>query len=217
MALTVADIETGVQALGYEADTAAQQLAMINQVQRRFFGAHRWDVARVTATIPVVAGTDTYTLPTGVVHVSSVRLRNGSAYAPLEHAPREELLENQASGGATPARGTAYQWTRGDADAIILYPVPAGAGTLTVHYFKTCPLLTTGTDVPMLPEAYCDILIFGVAELLAKRERQMDAASAFRDDRMEVERQARAQLGLDQQQTPDRVTQSGFYGIGGGY
>lgn len=217
MAITVADLETGIQARGYEADTASQQLAMLNQVQRRFFGSNRWESARVTTTIAVVAGTSAYTLPAAVVHVTSARLRNGTAYAPFDWAPREEVLENLASGGATPPRGTGYQWTLTDPSTIAIFPTPAGAGVLTISYFRAPPLLTGNTDVPMLPEAYCDILIVGVCELLAQRERQWEAAAAFKSERKEMEHAARAQLGLTQQQTPVTVVQSGFYGPRGTY
>lgn len=217
MALTVADIETGIQARGYEADTAAQQLALINQVQRRFFGANRWEIARVTATASVTAGTASFALPADVLHVESVRLRVGVTNAPIEWAPRQEVLDLLAQGGSTPPRATPYLWTLGDPGTIKLYPTPSAAGTATVTYFKTCPILTTGTDVPMMPEPYVDILIVGVCELMAQRERQWDAARAFKAERQEIERQARAQLGIVQQQGASVVTQSGFYGPVGIY
>lgn len=215
MALTVDDIRAGIRARGFEADTDAQQLAFINQVQRRWFASNRWEIARVTATVAVTAGTSSYTLPAAAVHVSSIRLSNGNTYIPLEAAAREQVLE--AAAANTTIRSNPYWWTLSDPGTVKLFPTPSTAGTLTVVYFRTCPILTAGSDVPLMPEAYVDILIAGSCELMAQRERQWDAARMFKDERKETERLARAQLGIVQQQTSDEVEQSGFYGAIGSY
>lgn len=219
MALTVLDIKAGVRARGYETDTATEQLALINQVQRRWFGAHRWDAALVTATVAAVAGTASYALPTGVVHISSVRLApagGGNVVVPLRWEYPEQLRADLESVGPN-TRGTPEFWAKTGPAAISLYPVPAQGGTLTVVYYQTCPILTADADVPLMPEAYIDIIICGVAEILAKRERQWEAAASFRDERKEIERDARAQLGISQMQTSNEVEQSGFYGVRGSY
>lgn len=219
MALTVLDIKAGVRARGYETDTATEQLALLNQVQRRWFGAHRWDAALVTATVPAVAGTSAYALPTGVVHISSVRLAPAGGepvVVPLRWEHTEQLRADLEAVGPN-TRSTPEYWSKTGPATISLYPVPAQTGTLTVVYYQTCPILTGDSDVPLMPEAYVDILICGVAEILAKRERQWEAATAFRTERMEIEREARAQLGISQMQTSGEVAQSGFYGARGTY
>lgn len=214
MVITVDDMRAGIRARGYEMDTDAQQLILLNQAQRRWFGQHRWDVARTFVSQAVAAGVGDYDFPVDSTHIDSVMVTPaaGQPTEELEWVPPGELLRARASQSVN-STGALRAWSRIGPSTLALYPTPSRAATLTVRYFRAPPLLVNGSDVPLIPETYSDILVVSVCETMAQRERQYEAARMFRDERLELERQARAQLGVVQQQTSVEVAKSGFYSI----
>ncbi len=206
----VDSIRADIRARGFEADTDAQQLALLNQVQRRIVGSHRWPWTRVSANQSIVSGTSDYTYPTAAAHILSVRAVVGGAPIELLPVDDDELLMRRAQdNGRT---GTPAAWARTSGTVIAIWPTPQAAGTLTVRYHQKAPLLTLGSDVPIIPPDYRDVLVTGSCEIMAQRERQFDAASAFRAEREERTREMMAQTGLEHTQGPVVVRQSGFYG-----
>jgi hypothetical protein len=208
--MDVSEIRTGIRARGFEADTATQQLAFINQVQRRVAGEHRWPWTIVSTAQATTSGAGDYTYPTGAVHIISLRLVSLGSPTELEWSEPELLLAARAQdNGAT---GLAQRWAQTGPTTLSLWPTPNAAGTLTVRYHRVPPDLTADADIPILPIAYHDILIAGACELMALRERQFDAVAAFRSEREGRVAEMKRQIGVRQAQTARQVSSSGYYG-----
>lgn len=220
MAIDVDAIRTRVRALGYELDTDPQQLQFMNMAQADVLGDHRWRFMMTSATVAAVAGTSVYTLPVSPVlqHVESIRFALPAAqvnpYPELQWRDAENFLATQALGDWA-WLGVPDSPVFWNADvtpgSFSVFPTPRLAGTFTVRYFAVATQLTAGTDVPVIPEPYRDILTLGTAALCAARER--DWASR---DRWEAQKDVRvkamkAQYGMRQRQTSRRVVSSQGY------
>jgi hypothetical protein len=209
--MNVSELRAAIRARGFEADTAAEQLIALNDMQRRLAGSARglWTVA--STTVAVVAGTGDYTLPSAPAggHVKSLRLLYAGANAPLRWTDDESLLEHRADYAAT---GTPVWWALIGPATLSLWPTPAAAGTLTVRYHRGPPALTSDSDTPILPELYHDLLVVGACMLVAQRERQGAVRNEFDAEFETRSRDMRAQQGVGQQQTPRTIGASGFYG-----
>ncbi len=132
----------------------------------------------------------------------------GRPYAIVFLWGSEELLSERAAlNGRT---GTPTHWAITGPTTISLYPAATGAGTLTVRYHRVPPTLTAGSDVPILPEMYHELLVIGAAMLMASRERQSAAYGDMQTEYNELSRAFRAQTGIAQQQTPRTIGRSGL-------
>lgn len=216
--MTVAELRTLIQARGYSADTAAQQLLFLNTTIRTLvarapaaLGAGYWTLA--TASVPIIAGTATYATPADFVNFESLRLvqpaNSGGVYGDLTPVTADELLRLQSLGVAA-ARPTV--WARTSATQYSVWPTPDRAYTATLTYRRNPAALVADGDVPIVPEAYQDILVAGSCELMAQRNRQWDAAAAFAAERETRTRQMYTALAIGQHQGPTVVARSGFYG-----
>lgn len=206
---TLGDIKTNVKALGYEADQDTRIVLFTNQVQRAVVGDHRWDFMLATGTVAAAIGTTSYALPTSpaLMHVESIRLAAPSDYdnPQLQWVSTQELLDYAAVNQAVYSGDRPTLWTKTDAANFQVWPAPAITGTFTVRYFRALPVLTSDADVLTIPDFYQDIVTYGVAAKLARRERQYDAASVFDRDRDDLVKAMKGQLGIKQQQNSEFV------------
>ncbi len=207
---TVADIKAGIRALGYETDTDAQQLILINKVVREILGDHRWRFMLVSTTVNIVIGQAAYTLPSSPAlhHIESIRVTNPSAAAPspeMEWVYQEELLAYAAANESFTAYASPWLWTDPTPTTFQVFPAPSYPGTFTVRYLKQATALTADGDTPDIPKPYRDIIVDGVCERLAKRERQFDTATAFKADYDAGLARMKGQYGLRQRQNSVRV------------
>lgn len=208
---TVDDIRADIRARGFEADTDAQQLVFLNSIQRRIAGSHRWRWTIESQALVVVSGTGDYALASAPAggHMISSRLVSLGTPVSISWVAPEVLLELRAQDAG--ARSSPCYWTLTGPTTLALWPTPASSGTLTLRYHRTPPQLTAGSDVPIIPLGYRDILSVGACMMMAQRERQSSAAADFRAEYEERVRDLRAQEGIAQQQTPRIVEPSGFY------
>lgn len=213
--MNVGELRTAIQARGFEADTAAQQLVFLNTIQRRLAGSTRGRWTEAGTTIAVTAGSGDFALPSAPAggHVKSVRLAYGTsgAPAPLDRIDAEALFDMRDQASAVPVRSTPCYWTLSAPTTLSLYPVADQVGTLTVRYNRTPPALTGDSDTPILPELYHDLLVVGSCMLVAQRERQAAAVADFRSEFEELHGEMRRQLGIEQQQSVQVVQSSGWY------
>ncbi len=208
--MTADEIRASIRARGFEADTDAQQLAFINTIQRRLAAQHRGLWTKASTTVAVTAGGGDFTLPAAAAagHITSLKLAYPTADTLVEYMDPEELLSERAAlNGRT---GTPTHWAITGPTTISLYPAATGAGTLTVRYHRVPPTLTAGSDVPILPEMYHELLVIGAAMLMASRERQSAAYGDMQTEYNELSRAFRAQTGIAQQQTPRTIGRSGL-------
>ena len=172
------------------------------------------EVQGATGTVAAVAGTVTYNLPSSpaLQEVVSIRLADSSGqYPELQWVEEEDLLD---IANADPARTSGLQpaiYAMTTDATFTVFPAPSVAGTFTIRYQKQITELSADADVPDIPKPYLDVIVFGVAQHLANRERQFDTARAFMDEKDKRLRAMKAQYGLRQRQSSRRVRESGTW------
>lgn len=209
---TVDDIRASIRAHGFETDTAAEQLILINKGHREVIGDHRWRFMLESKTVAIVLGQSTYALPTSpaLQNVESIRVTNpGSVdpYPEMEWLDTEEFLDVVAANSyvsGTIGFAPVY-WTDIDSANFQVFPAPQYPGTFTVRYTRKAADLTSGSSVPDIPPEDLDILVDYVCARLAKRERQHDAAKDFQADFDSALAGMKGQHGLRQRQSSTRV------------
>lgn len=211
---TLGNIKTHVRARGYETDQDTRIVTFANAVQRSVVGDHRWRFLLGSGTVTAVAGTAVYTLPAAStrMHVESIRLADATGlFPPLKWSDTEDLLDLAAMNPAYTANDSPYLWTDVSPGSFQVYPAPYAAGTFTVRYLRAVADLVNDADVPDIPAPYLDIIVAGVCELLALRERQQDTAAVWRAEKEQRLAAMKGQYGLRQRQTSPTVADSGCH------
>jgi hypothetical protein len=108
------------------------------------------DRARTSATLSVVAGTESYTLPSDFQAIRGVDYPVGSYTASVHPYSFEE--RNDLQGPWTAIDGAPFRYhvhgsgVTGSATRISFRPVPAATATVTVHYVAVPAALSAGGD-----------------------------------------------------------------------
>lgn len=194
MAVTEANLQTTIQAKGYGTDSATAQAEAIKSAWRRVLGLRRWPFLEATATVTATVGSETVSLAsiTDLARVEAVRLTIGTeGYGDLKFVERSRLRNWLASDldQATPDAWTLH------AGAVLLYPRPERAYTVSVDYKKR-PAYNAADIV--FPEDYRDVLVWGAISELTFRQRELNgyAEAQFRDRLSEMIHD----MGLEQRQ-----------------
>src|SRR5512138_1265399 len=155
--MTLAEMRTALQALGYETDTASQQTAMLNMVYRELRGERRWWWLEGLASVNTVASNGTLSTA-GVADFlfpSALEIADGTDYMLMDYLDHEELRERVHT-DRTPSTPRYWTWYT---NAILL------------EYDKTVTDLSADGNSPAFPSEYHDILVWGAAKYMAYRER----------------------------------------------
>jgi hypothetical protein len=202
--ITLADIRAHVYDHGFESDSATRIARIANAGQRKIIGEKRFRFMRASTTIALVAGTDTYAVPTTsppVMHAESLRIAD---ITNIEYRSPDEVLDAKARGDST-----GQWWTLLTPTSIMLYPAPTVAATATLRYLKSPTNMSADGDEPDIPLPYRDILVAHTCSVLAGRQRQWDSKREFEAERDERARAMRAQYGIEQTQSASQVQRSG--------
>ncbi|MES2940885.1 MAG: hypothetical protein V4864_24615 [Pseudomonadota bacterium] len=202
--VTLANIREHVYDHGFESDSAARIARIANAGQRKVIGEKRFRFMRASTTIALVAGTDTYAVPTTsppVMHAESLRIAD---ITDIEYRSPDEVLDAKARGDSV-----GQWWTLLTPTSIMLYPAPTVAASATFRYLKSPTDMSSDSSEPDIPLPYRDILVAHTCAVLAGRQRQWDSSSAFAADRDERARAMRAQYGIEQTQSASQVQRSG--------
>lgn len=148
MARSFADMQIEVlERLGREDDrTAVRVRRWLNDAMHEVDQEARWEYlfASSTGAAPLtIADLDTVE---SVVDVGNLN--------PLVEMDRDALADGFADLTTT---GTASYWYRTAPTVIAVYPV--STVTLTVRYFKFGPDMSAGTDVPLIPDRFRQIVV----------------------------------------------------------
>lgn len=138
-----------------------------------------------SSTISVVAGTQSYTLPTDVVRINAVQYELNSQIFALEFIEQQAAQYmwgvNQASQSAWPEQYTT--WGHPGAMSLKVFPVPSAAGTLRIYYARLpAELEVDGTEdtSPLdVPNGWEDPLLDYVQASAYMRDRRPDEYSAM--------------------------------------
>ena len=123
--------------------------AMVNEGYHKVERAALWKFSEAEATLTTTVGSRSVTgQPTDLGII--LGLFNDYEEIPLEYLDkRQGFFDPDAEGIIT----NYTYW----ADTIEVWPTPTRADSLTLRYYKTWPDLS-GTDVPLFPEQYHDLL-----------------------------------------------------------
>lgn len=205
MAVTEAALQAAIQAKGYGTDSATAQVEAIKSAWRRVLGLRRWPFLEATATTTATVGSETVSLAaiTDLARVEAVRLTIGTeGYGDLTFVERGRLRNWLASDRdqATPDAWTFH------AGAVLLYPRPERAYTVTIDYKKRPAY--NGSDI-VFPEGYEDVLVWGAITELSFRQRELNgyADAQFKDRLSEMI----DDYGLEQRQGSREVGHSSVW------
>lgn len=216
--MALVDLKSGIRAHGFELDTAGQQLIFLNKVQRDICRRHRWSFLMASTQIAAVSGTSTYAVPANAMQLESLRFfTTAFDHVEMDWVGSDELLTLAAYDLSVGSYGYPQRWTDVTPGFVQVYPAPTVTGIFTVRYQRTVVDMVADADVPTIPAAYTDILVDGACELLAKRERQWDAAKSFGAAMASGLEAMKAQYGIRQRQSAMRVARSGSKHYDEGY
>lgn len=210
MALTEAALQTAIQAQGYGTDSATAQAEAIKGVWRRVLGMRRWPFLEASATTTATVGSETVSLAsmTDLARPEAIRLTSGTeGWGDLEYVERGRLRNWLASDldQATPTCWTFH------AGAILLYPRPERAYTVTVDYKKRP---TYSSVAIVFPEEYQDVLVWGAIARMAFRQREYNAAGYAEAQYKDHLGEMVADYGIEQRQASRQVGHSDvWYGV----
>lgn len=146
--------------------TQAVRFTFVNAALKQISNERDWPWLFTTATITTVAGTSTYAHPTGYVRTDSI----------YEPATGQSVQERQIEEiDQLVSRGRPVFWASYGTN-IVLGPPPDGVYTLTHRYVRIEPALTTGADLPLIPNAFDEGVVEWATYLAHTFTRQFDKA-----------------------------------------
>ncbi len=144
-----------------------------------------WTVEQIS--VPLVQGTQTYTIPTNIISVLDVVINNGSSDRLILPFSRTDF----ASLGDPTTQGfpTSYWYNRALVPTLNLWPVPDGSATYTMNYYAYTQTqdATFGNGAqPAVPNWWLDAYVAGLAHRLSRiwapaleQLRKSDAMEAY--------------------------------------
>jgi len=131
------------------------------------------EVLEHSATIDVVASTREYDLPTDMIRAHKVdfEVDNDGHHATLTHQDFHNANAVQWHGDNEGMPTLYTMWGRPGAVKIILYPSPAYAGTLTVHYYKLPTPPADQNSTLEIPEGWENVVYLYVEYRALRRDR----------------------------------------------
>lgn len=180
----------------------ARYVRFINRGQREICNYRDWSFLMDMAnTVNTVAGTESYTLTeTDNKKLISVRISTTGYRKRLYPVQYDDFRDIHPSVDTSTERGTpGYYYTVGRSSTnqmnIKLYPVPDQVYTVEYDYYKVPTDMGDDADVPVIPNAYQDLLIDYVLWKSYQHERDLATAAAYRDQFMQGLREMASDYG----------------------
>jgi hypothetical protein len=204
--VTLGELKSIIQAEGYDTDTNAVQTTMIRDVLRRLYGMRRWkflatESSAFSATVANQGIVDFSTLGRGL-QLDSVRI----AYSPtdpqdLDPQDLEAVLDNRH---LDPAPGAPQLWAK-QGDKVVVWPIPDQSYTLKLLWYGLTTLPTADGDSILWPETHLDVIVYGVVQRLARRQRDWTGYDRAKIDFTEALMEQFRDESVDQRQVADHV------------
>lgn len=206
--MTLAQLQAAIQAHGYDSSTAADQLVFINNTYRQLHGKARWPFLEAQdTTMSTTAGTWIYAWPmTNWRNIDAVRLTQVAfqGYFNMEYMNPQDFRDLENS---YPQPGQPEYWSMID-QKLHIWPPPDGVYNVVIDYIIEPPDLAAPTDIPILPVAYHDILVWGAIKQIAYRERDLYSNEIANGEYQTALQQFQEEYNLVQRQTSARVKKS---------
>lgn len=211
MSYTLADLQASIQARGVGPDTASVQTILINSVGRKVTLMRRWRWREATANLTTVVGNPSVALAplgTNMQDIDAVRLSvSAQDNDDLVYMDPGKLRNNLQ---IDQTNDRPRFWTR-YAGGLLVYPRPDIVYTLPTDYLTKWVDLVNPTDVPVLPEEYRDLLVYGPLMDMAERERDIWQKYIWQDAYNDALSTMQEADGREPRQTSSRVERSGFF------
>ena len=110
----------------------------------------------------------------------------------------------------TPQTGAPMYWTF-IGSTIHVYPTADAAYTYNVLYSSTITVLVADIDVPVIPEEYDEILVWGALARAAFRQNNWLTRDYADQQRVALVNRMMAAEEMNQRQNPDEVEQTGIW------
>lgn len=210
-ARTLAQLRTAVEDHGYGNDLATQQTTWLNEEYRNLGGMRRWSwlQARFNGTVPALSAFYTPTA-TDIRSPDRVYMAANATDYPMEWKPAAWLIKRQQGDLATGATGTPRYWTWAFG-GILFYPVLDVDYAIRFDYTKNVVPLVADSDVPLVPEAYDDILVWGAVARSAVRQNNWLTRDFAIQQKETLLNRMDAEEGLKQTQSSQEVEWTGFW------
>jgi hypothetical protein len=147
--------------------------SLINQAIRDISIRFHWPYLATSTTIAVVQDTDSYALPATCDRVASVQL--AGVAVPLAEISYSTAFSED---GALPPSGTPEAYFLWGSD-LVLRPVPAAAGTITLYYFRQPTELANDNESPEFAKAFHFLVVDWVMQQLWEREEEFEKAAVY--------------------------------------
>jgi hypothetical protein len=171
----------------------------VNYAVQRLGAARAWPWLNSEATAATVAGTATVTIPSSARRVRWVAIEDDV----LDRRQRADLIRfSDAAGNGRPNR-----YALKDSTTLLLSPTPDAIYTVTFGLVIPEPALSSGTDTPLLPSQFHDVIVLYAARYLAMRRKDLTLVAALdaeiKDWMPSLDRAALQDVGI----TPIRTRQ----------
>lgn len=215
--MNLSDLVAAVAARGYTfpqpiTDPTNPIVAALNATYRTVCGAQRWPfLEKEDSSISTALGVSSYALSAiaDLRQLDAVRLQDASGTTRdlrnMDPQAFKSRITDDMWGNDTP-----QLWTQ-HAGNLLLYPTPDGAYTLLIDYIFQPPDLVAATDVPVIPEGYHDVLVWGAILEVAYRERDLLSQELGQGYYEEKYKQLEQEYLLRQRQTSSEVIRSGYW------
>lgn len=180
--------------------TTAVRYRAINDALQQVSLERAWPWLRASATISVVGGTATYSLPARFLMTDSIV--DPSIGFALRRLSAIEIAELIGTG-----RPEVYHV---DGTLITLGPSPDGSYTLTHTYRAAEPALSASTDTPLIPDAFALGVVSYAAALCFRTEQLPDLATEAFSDYGSWLRRAQDNVNMSREPIKVRVRPGGF-------
>lgn len=212
--MNLTQLQTQLQAFGYGTETTAQQTAFLNDAYRTICGGDRWPFLEkqnnVLTVVPPSNVVDLSTI-TDLAELDSVRIAIPSDQTQfynitnIEPQPMRDL-EHGDQEAAVPSHWSIV------ANKLHLWPFPDQAYTMYIDYIFIPADLAAGTDVPVIPVIYHDVIVWGAVKMMAQRERDIYSANMAEQVYEEKLKSFKEAYQLRQRQNSSTVKDSGYWG-----
>lgn len=185
-------MQNEVLAHGFESTVYRSRVRnWLNEAQGRIARILELPNLYTTAQIVTIKGTDTYTLSSDVIRINGLT----NASSPSELAYVNDPADINYSNYAGQNMGEPQFYTLSGQSAIRLSPIPDGAYTLTVDYYKSPSTLSSDGDTSSLPSDYHDVMISYALSRAYRSEDDMQMSQFFYSEFM----RDLTQMGADRQ------------------
>jgi hypothetical protein len=208
VAATLATVKASLQARGYGADTTSQQTEFVKTVLRRIYGERRWRFLRKTnSTVTITVGASTCTLAAITDRqggkLEGVRLVPATGdTVELDELTWEELRKLDAADQST---DIPLYYARQDNDTLQFWPRADKTYTVAVDYISLPTLPAADVDTIVFPDEHIDVVVDGVAVLIASRQRDWNARNAWLQDYTDAYAKFARAEGMGSSQSPARM------------